>query len=82
MAYFLLIFVAFTYLMFDRYFTNLDIQQSKFIKLILLVVCIWSIESIITPESCKCQSNSLLFASLLSLGFMLLIDFVNKKILK
>lgn len=82
MSYIVLILIVLISVLGNKYFKLLNPEQQRFINLLLLVICIWSIESIITPKSCKCASDSLLFASLLALGFMLLLNYLNLKFKK
>lgn len=79
MSYILLVLIFFISILGNKYIKSFNPELQRFINLSLLVISIWSIESIITPESCKCASDSLLFASLLALGFMLVLNYLNLK---
>ncbi len=61
-------------------FIKSDNSTNRFFDLLLLIVTIWSIQDLIEPDSCKCESNSLFIASIISLGLLVVLSKISKLI--
>lgn len=80
MAYFVIILSIAAYFTIPRVIKIQSQDELRFISLVVLVVLIWSIESLLTPEQCKCENDYLAIASGVSLLIMYFLNRLNTKI--
>ncbi len=80
MAYFVIILSIAAYFTIPRVFKIQGQDELRFINLVLLIALIWSIESLQTPELCKCENDYLAIASGVSLLIMYILNRLNTKI--
>lgn len=59
-------------------FIRPDDSTNRFFDMLLLIVAIWGIQDLIEPDSCKCESNSLFIASIISLGLLVVLSKISK----
>jgi hypothetical protein len=79
MAYFVIILSIAANFTIPRLFKIQGQDELRFISLVLLVALIWSIESLLTPEQCKCENDYLAIASGISLLIMYFLNRLNTK---
>lgn len=82
MSYFILIAITIASIFRGKYLKSNNIDELRFINLIFLILSIWSIQRLIIPDSCKCESDSLMISSLFALLFIYLLNLINKIIKK
>lgn len=77
MSIVIIILVIISYFVKSKFIKS-DNSTNRFIGLFLLIVTIWSIQDLIKPDSCKCEENSLFFASIISLVLFVTLDKIIK----
>lgn len=80
MAYLVIILSITAYFAIPRVFKIEGQDELRFINLVMLVVLIWSIESLLTPEQCTCKNDYLAIASGVSILIMYVLNRLNTKI--